>query len=98
MRISDWSSDVCSSVLERARVGRRDAAGGAEAHVVEGTGEGLEHGQAAGLHRREELELRVAALLRLHHLAARGHARQQRQAEVAAGLPHRMRVAWADGK
>jgi len=74
------------------------AAGGAELHFAEGALPGLEHGHAAGLQRGEELQLGVAVFLRQHDLAARGHARQQRQAEVMAGLADRARVAGADAE
>ena len=67
---------------ERGRVVRRDPPGGAELHVEKGPGPGLEHGQAACLHRRKKLQLVVAVFLRLHDFTARGDARQQRQAFI----------------
>ena len=54
-----------------------------------GPGQRLQHRDAAGRGGREELQEAEAVGVGGHHLAGRGHAGQQRQADVAAGRADR---------
>src|SRR3546814_16895936 len=73
MRISDWSSDVCSSDLADHAAGDASAAvaAGIGLHVVgasvddEGGAVGVEHAIVAGKRRPDKLERRAADLARL---------------------------------
>ncbi len=78
---------------EVAQVLRAHAAGGAEAHIGNGRAQGLEHAQAAGLLRGEELHQREALVARAHHLARRHHARNEGQAGGAHGVHQRVGAA-----
>src|SRR3546814_3695675 len=99
MRISDWSSDVCSSDL---RLGAAAQAGGEEAlgHRVEGrvvfrTGEAVAfvgeqhvgHRDALGLHRLDDL-----VALGLHHARIVGALKSE---EHTSELQSLMRISYA---
>src|SRR3546814_2425525 len=72
MRISDWSSDVCSSDLKQQRAGREDR----RADDVRGLariGHGEEPGSAQGEDRGDEEILEKGDLHRLGHLDRKSH-------------------------
>src|SRR3546814_4424221 len=84
MRISDWSSDVCSSDLLRAahlaRAGRRGIAGGGQRRALDS-----EHG-------RQRLRLSARAAVRPRspaHARRAGATHAQRHAPGAPGRPER---------
>src|SRR3546814_7981225 len=106
MRISDWSSDVCSSDLdggEREPVGGgrgADPAGRAELALVEGRGEALERLDAARGFGREEFEMRQPQIEPAHDVAGIGDAGQEgdaglRSEEHTSELQSLMRISYA---
>src|SRR3546814_4730603 len=73
MRISDWSSDVCSSDLEAAVQGHRTRATGLAQHVLRGGGV-------------QRPEIQLLLIVDLHaHLFARAGRRLRGKREHAAG-------------
>eukprot|EP01137_Pigoraptor_chileana_P023795 Opistho-2@90692 len=77
---------------------QRDAARGAEGHIGEGPGQGLQQVDAAHGHGREQLQEGEAGGIGLHHLAGRRHAGQQGQALRLAGTADGIGIAGADAE